>query len=449
MSDIREKYLGTFFDEVSPKEFYRGIFPEGELQEKGISGDMRYNAIAIEVLPEGLSRNTNRYTINDDLEKLDELLESENFILLSPISYVGKSRKSENARFIYALAIDLDGVNNEGNMADLFHQMNHAEFLPKPTYIVSSGNGLHLYYVFEKPIPCFKNITDQLAKLKHNLTKKLWNGYVTDYSEAVQFQSLFQGFRLVGGVTKDGRRTKAYQIGEKVSVEYLNGFVEAENQLKQYTYKSSMTLEEAKKKYPEWHEKRIEKQMPKGSWQCNRALYNWWKRKLAAEIVEGHRYYGVMCLAIYAKKCGIPKAELEEDAFGMIERLDKLTQDEGNHFTRADVLSALELYNDSYITFPIESISTLTNVRIDRNKRNGRKQVVHLERARLVQSFDDPNGEWRNKEGRPSAEPIIKAYLKKHPEAKKSEVIRETGLSKPTVYKYYESIRSEVYGNDN
>lgn len=436
--DLREAYLSQYFDEVSPKDFYRSIFPKGELQEKGVSGDNRYNAIAIEVL-EQEKQHTLRYTITDDLDMIDELVTHENFILLSPISYVGKSRNSINARYLYALAIDLDGVEKEEHLIDLFHQIEVAEWLPRPTYIVSSGNGLHLYYVFEKPIPCFKNITNQLAKLKHNLTRRLWNKYVTAQSKNVQYQSLFQGFRLVGGVTKDGRRTKAYEVGKRVSVAYMNGFVEEENRLTEYVYKSTMTLSEAQKKYPEWYDKRIEKGLPKGSWACKRDLYEWWKRRLKAEIAEGHRYYGVMCLAIYAKKCGIPKEELEKDAFGLVKRLDSLSSGEGNRFTKADVLCALEMYNDNYITFPIESISQLTNLRIDRNKRNGRKQKDHIRVMNTMKDLKRQLGEVMN-EGRPSAEPIIRAYLIKHPSAKKSEIIRETGLAKSTVYKHYENV---------
>lgn len=94
-----------------------------------------------------------RYTITDDLDMIDELLQSENFIIVSPITYVGKSRNSDNARMMYALAIDLDGVNKEINIIDLFHQVEKVEHLPRPTYTVISGGGLHLYYVFKDPIP--------------------------------------------------------------------------------------------------------------------------------------------------------------------------------------------------------------------------------------------------------------------------------------------------------
>lgn len=434
--DFKQKYLGKYFQEVAPKEFYRDIFVEGELQKKGVYGDNKYNAIAVELGKEKIKR----YTVTDDLEMIDKLLYSENFIIVSPITYVGKSRNSDNARMMYALAIDLDGVNKEINIIDLFHQIEKVEHLPRPTYTVISGGGLHLYYVFQRPIPLFKNIVQQLTNLKNDLTRKIWNGYVTDLNDKVQYQSIFQGFRLVGGVTKGGARTKAYKTGEKVTIEYLNEFVfDLKNQVTQFIYKSDLTLEEAKSKYPEWYERRIIEKQPRGTWTCKKDLYEWWKRRLI-EIQEGHRYYGVMCLAIYAKKCGILQEELENDAFSMVDRLDLLTSNEDNHFTREDVLAALELYNDNYITFPIDTISKLTKIRIEKNKRNGLKQKQHLYLARRrkedMKAIELP---MKAPEGRPTAQNKVNQWQKEHPNGKKADCIRDTGLSKKTVYKWWTS----------
>lgn len=432
--DFKEQFLSNHFEEIAPKEFYRNIFPKGDLQKKGIYEDKKYNGIAVE-----LADKIRRYTITDDLEVLDQLLQSENFIIISPISYIGKSRTSENARMMYALAIDLDGVNREINMIDLFHQIEKVEHIPKPTYTVISGSGLHLYYVFEQPIPLFKNVVEQLTRLKNDLTRKIWNGWVTDLNEKVQYQSIFQGFRLVGGVTKNGSRTKAFVTGEKVTVEYLNEFVfDEKNKVTEFAYKSNLTLEEAKKKYPEWYNSRIVEKKPKGTWTCKRDLYDWWLRRLY-EIKEGHRYYGVMCLCIYAKKCGISREELEHDAFGLVDRLDILTTDEENHFTREDVLCALELYNDNYITFPIDTISQLTDIPIEKNKRNYRKQDVHLKIARATRDILHEN--WRENNGRPKGQSkqkdIIKEWQKDNPQGRKADCIRETGLAKSTIYKWW------------
>ena len=64
-----------------------------------------------------------------------------------------------------------------------------------------------------------------------------------------QLQSLFQGFRLVGGVTKGGSRTQAFITGDKVNIDYLNSFVTDEYTVKELTYKSKLTLKEAAAKY--------------------------------------------------------------------------------------------------------------------------------------------------------------------------------------------------------
>lgn len=429
--DFKEQYLSKHFEEIAPKEFYRNIFPTGELQEQGVYGDKKYNGIAVE-----LANKIRRYTITDDLEVLDQLLQSENFIIISPISYVGKSRTSDNARMMYALAIDLDGVNKEINMIDLFHQINKIEHLPKPTYTVISGSGLHLYYVFEKPIPLFRNVVEQMTRLKNDLTRKIWNGYVTDLEDKVQYQSVFQGFRLVGGVTKRGSRTKAFVTGDRVTIAYLNEFVfDAKNQVKELAYKSNLTLEQAKKKYPEWYEKRIVQHKPKGIWTCKRDLYDWWLKRLY-EITEGHRYYGIMCLCIYAKKCGISREELEHDAFGLVDRLDILTTDEENHFTREDVLCALELYNDNYITFPIDTISQLTDIKIEKNKRNYRKQSLHLRMARSnLEILNEDNG--KPLQGRKSKKDMVEEWQHNNPNGRKADCVRDTGLAKSTVYKWW------------
>ena len=140
-----------------------------------------------------------------------------------------------------------------------------------------------------------------------------------------------------------------------------------------------------------------------------------------------------MTLATYAVKCGISKEELEKDAYGLIPCLDKL----GDKFTEDDVMHALEAFTESYITYPIHTIVSRTGIPIEKNKRNWRKQAAHLERARAVQNIDYPNGEWRNKDGRPDKAKIVEEWRKNHPDGRKADCIRETGLSKPTVYKWW------------
>lgn len=459
-------YLHTYYDEIEPKDFYRAIFPAGELEEKGQQVQGKYNAIAVELLPASPEKQykapARRCFIHDGLESLEELLESDNFIILSPISYAGKSRSSQNARYIYALAIDLDGITDMTKLQNLFHQMDDAiGFLPIPTYIVWSGTGLHLYYQFVKPLPCYKNIVMQLAALKTELTKKIWNGLVSELAEKPQIESLFQGFRLVGGITKAGNRTRAYQIGTPVEIEYLNAFVSEKHRMVEYAYKSNLSLKEAAKKYPEWYDKRIVNKQPRGTWEANRAVYDWWLNELKAKIVVGHRYYGVMVLAIYAKKCGIGHEELTKDAFSLVDMLDELTIEEQNRFTREDVLAALEMFNDNYITFPIDSISALTAIHIEKNKRNYRKQPLHLKIARNTKAILKEAGELKS-DGRPKGSKnkeqtrrqLITQWRKDNPYKSVKESLDELNklaaaidpslkISRATAYRYWKNGEAE------
>lgn len=441
------EYLQHYCTEISPKDFYRFIFSKGELETKGEFIAGKYNAIAVSISPEKVKR----YTVTDDLDVVDQLCQRDEFCIMSPISYAGKSRKSQNARFLYALAIDLDGLKSDIyqgvpiGIDTLFWQFDGhgpSNYLPKPTMIVMSGSGLHLYYVFQKPIPLFPNIVKRLEVYKRRLTWQLWTQGVSDLQKAVQYESLFQGFRIPGTITKQGTRAKAFVVdqGDKVTMEYMNQFVPFEDQAKDFTYKSALTLSEAQKKYPKWYDKRIQKKAPRGSWVASRAVYDWWKQKVYEKTEDGHRYWSMMALATYAKKCGISRQELESDALGMVDMLDRRGKREDNPFTVDDVLAALEAYNDCYITYPIETISYRTGIPIEKNKRNGRKQELHVQYMNLNRRFKVENGECTNG-GRPkgsgTAEKKVREWRQSHPEGKKADCHRETGLDPKTIRKWW------------
>jgi len=445
--NILTKYLDDNFLEFQPLDFYRYIFPKEELERKGIYETGKYCGIAVSVSDE---QKVKRFSVTDDLEVIENLSQTNDFCIMSPISYIGKTRKSEHARFLYALAFDVDGIviskrdkTRPQGLIDLFYQIQGpAHRIPMPTFVVSSGTGIHVYYVFEQPIPLFRNIVKQLMVYKREMTRILWQGYITTLENNVQYESLFQGFRVVGTKTKLNERVRAFKTGNRVTMEYLNEFVDDKFKVTQFNYKSNLSLEEAKKKYPEWYEKRIIKKLPKGTWTTKRDLYDWWKRRILAEAKVGHRYYCMMMLAIYARKAGIEYSELEKDAFIIMEDFEKLTNEDINHFTEKDVLDALEAYNDSYITYPINSISALTDIPIQKNKRNYQKQKNHLEEARIIRDIRMKrlNKTWNNIEGRPknsgTKEKLVKDYILNNSSKNPTQIATDLKISRTTVYKY-------------
>jgi hypothetical protein len=442
--------LSAIYKEVDPKYFYRQIF-QHHLDKKGAFTKGKYVGIACEITKEKKGKKTvvKRHTITDDLDTIDDLLKSENFIIISPISYIGKSRKTENATRMYAFAIEIDDlrVSDDGRpvgLNDLLHHFD-IELLPTPNYIICSGNGVHLYYVFEQPLILFDNVKKSLDAFKKALTPYFWNQYVTkDYKiENIQFESPFQGFRMAGGVTKKGDRTRIFEIStHPIAIEELNRYAvkygKKECQI-DIAYESELTLAEAKEAYPEWYERRIVNKQKKGTWECKRDLYDWWKRRITEGASVGHRYYCLLMLSIYAIKCGrnVSEEELIEDAYSFLDKFDEMSENEINRFTDEDVMDALQGYYDKdLVTYPINSIVYRSGIPIEKNKRNFRKQAIHIKYMNNQRAFKVEMGECTNG-GRPDKRQIVQSWRLEHPGGRKIECERDTGLSRHTVLKWW------------
>ena len=463
-NNIFSEYLETYFDEVSPYEFYRDIFPAGELEKQGEYVKGKYCGIAVEITktkkPNGKPK-INRYSITDELDTIEKLTESDNFCLCSPISYAGKERTADHARFMYALAVDLDHIkiidNKPVGLMNLWEgHIKLEDCIPKPTYIVSSGTGLHLYYVLDTPIPLFQDISKQLQRLKQELTNKIWGYGIVDISDKrdIQQEGIYQGFRMPGTITKNGSRARAFLTGEKVSIEYLNEYVDEGSRLVRYTVKKELTKAKAKELYPEWYERRIEQGKPPGVWHISRNLYDWWKREIISKAWEGHRYYCMMILSIYAYKCGmydpkhnpnpVTREELEKDCFEIMVHFENRTVSENNHFTEADVLDALEAYDSKWIRYPRDTIEYRCGFVLPHNKRNGRKQADHVKLMNYIREELNGNKNWQ---GRKPKQELVEQWQQANPNGIKADCIRETGLSKPTVYKYWRTDTAAGFNN--
>lgn len=426
---------------MKPKEFYRAVFPEGSFEREGHFEDGKANGI-ITIVENDKAKNR---IVFDDLAVIDEVKGAE-FAVMSPVAYSGRNRTAANARWLYGIAIDLDGVEME-QLRDVFYQMKN-DFLPQCTYCVNSGHGLHLYYLFEKPVPLYRHLQDQLREFKYELIRKIWNRYTSTYTEReqVQYQGIFQGFRMVGTQSKLGKRypVTAFETGERVTVEYLNGFLMDDSKaVTDFKYKSDLSLAEAKKKYPEWYEKRVVRGEKKGRWHIKRDLYDWWLRKIqSGEVSVGHRYWCLSVLASYAVKCDIPEDELFTDAFSLLQFLDDMSDDEHNRFTKRDIMDAMQFYQENYVTYSRREAERVSAISMPANKRNGLKQKQHLYLARRrkedMKAIDLP---MKSPEGRPKGSgeksKIVEEWQHQHPDGKKIECERETGLSRHTVLKWW------------
>ena len=105
--DVRT-WLESHYPEVEPYAFYRDLFGVGSLDSKGSKTAGKYCGIAVQITKEHKAK---RYTLTDELDNLPQILDTDDFVVISPMSYAGKSQQSKYQRFCYAVAVDLDSVN--------------------------------------------------------------------------------------------------------------------------------------------------------------------------------------------------------------------------------------------------------------------------------------------------------------------------------------------------
>ena len=445
----KNEMMAERFQQITPYEFYRDMFPEGSLGERGNRELRRPNLVFTMVRHDGEKTYARNSIVFDDLEGLAETKDAE-FAVTSPVAYRGKNRTAANAHHLWGFCIDLDGVGKD-QLIDLLHQIRNGR-LPTPTYLVNSGHGFHVYFLLEEPIPLHEYLHKPLNTLKYGLTQIVWNAYTSNIApEKRQFQGIFQGFRMPGSQSKLGKRypVVAFRTGTKTSIDVLNEFVLEEYRMtepKAY----QLPLEAAKEKYPEWYQKVIVRgDRRKQKWDIAgkvhgdnpHALYDWWLRKIRDGAFDGNRYNCIATLMTYAVKCDIDKEKVLTDALELVPWLNTLTVTPKNDFTEQDVYDAVTYFDDSFATYSINAIEARTKIKIERNRRNRRRQDVHLRRARAVQIEDYPDGSWRNKNGRPkgsgTAAQKVAAYRAEHPEASVTEVARALKISRTTAYKWW------------
>lgn len=450
--------MDSYTDRIDGYSFYRFIFPDNERTGEQMQDFSKPNAIFLyeNDIPRANKDYSKRIMLADTWEDdYMELVEQKKYTLCSGMTYRGMRTLQKNEQNMNALIFDLDGVGMK-QIKNLLHRFTlkpeQIRSLPMPTFLVVSGGGVHLYYVFDEPIALFPNVRKQLKEMKYDLTFKMWDWKSTSQFKKIQYQRIGQPFRMVGSINeKHGNEIIAYKLNDRVSINYLNQYVmEPAHRVNiEKRYASRMTMDEARKKYPEWAEKVDSGKYKKAKWDIAGkthgkdpwALYHWWLRQ-SDKAVGGHRYFFMMFCVVYANKCDVPREVVEKDLWEVYEKLKNVEHE--NPLEEKDVWSALKIYRKDMYNYTIDDIKMLTQVPIEKNKRNRRGREQHMKIMSAVRDALHPDGEWRNKNGRPKGSrnkecrkrELIIDYAATHPEANVTEIAKALGVSRTTVYKY-------------
>lgn len=469
--------------------FYRSLFPEGSLQKRGDDSDGKPNLIVLEDTGKEIDQGTDakgnklvkrvmhRYTVHDDLDELEHLrdvsISQNTFMFLAPVSYYGKSRNSRNARFLHAIMIDLDYVGTR-QLVNLLRQMERG-VIPYANYLISSGTGLHVVYKLDRPVPLMTRYVAGLQVLKRELTDRVWNANTSDSDpDKKQSQGIFQGFRMVGTATKlngdigNPKYKQPYAVEcfshdetPPATIPYLLSFIpklrdkedmEGLDALSALTKEVRKTtpIAEAKEKWPEWYEKHVVNDEPLGGWLYGRAAYDRVLSVIREHVSVSHRYWCIFYLAVMANKCGVPQDELEDDAYGLLERFDALSVEPDNRFTANDVAAALEAYEGGLASgrarrytqdFCERKAAVEYGEKMGHGSNPPEKRLpkdLSLKKARYERDLKQEmkGTTWWNKDGAPKKAMQVWQSATDNPGLSVAALARRAGVSRPTVYKW-------------
>lgn len=438
-----KRLQSTYGAPVEPKKFLRGVFGRGNLQaNKEDKSSDKPNAIAFYKTPTDKRAPTVLYDDLDD-DKIKYLLHQRDCFLL-PCGFYGRRWTSERASSIFAMVFDLDEVE-ENHLSNLLFQLQN-KVIPQPTYIVNSGHGLHLWYVFEEPIKLNLQNKDIIVKYVNGLKYDLGEYRIfTDYlcgSNEQGFQNYVHAYRMPGSATKMGAPyiVTAFKSGKKVTLSYLADFTTGNFKETLEESPSKYTLEECKTLFPQWYERITTGKIC--TYPRNPAIYESYLKRLENEAQYKCRYWCIYVLAAIAAQCGIEYEKLKEDAYSLLPRFVELSDED--IFTAEDIEAGLRnYYAPDALKLSNATKTELTRIEFKQARRNHLKQAEHLEQARAIRDIKQRRAgkEWRNNNGRPKGsgtkEHIIKEWREENPDGTKADCIRSTGISKPTVYKYW------------
>lgn len=412
--DEKNMVLAQLGEPVSPWTLYEDVF-----------GDLA-TEVPVVIITEDEDEGNMKRIVPMSLEEAIERCRDRNDMLVGGCTYFNNWISKRTARDIHAFIIDMDNVYSGPLQKWLQDDWRRASGtpVPKPTYIVNSGTGLHLYFVLTEPIPNYKASTEDIDRVYRALAVQQTTNRV--YLKK-QVQWFGQDFRMAGGQNKYDWENTVFRVGEKWDIDDLARAVGVDDV-----------------HFIRYGEKRVKKPQPsrkrkKGlGWRSNRAFYDHTLQGCRDKTKEGNRYTSLCALSVIAWKCGVSAEELERDLLSLLPDYNKGAV---RRVKEKEVYSAMKMYNDKAMLTQRDRLEDWQGWEFKPIKRNGQSRADHLEEARAIRDIRmrRQGKKWTDGNGRPSAEQRVREWQAAHPDGTKADCIRETGLSKPTVYRWWKA----------
>lgn len=432
--------------EVIEQEYYKknmileqfGEWVDAETLYEDIYGDLEQVVPVVFIDEDEDTKHMVKMSVD---EAIDQAVDR-NDILLGGSTYFKNFVSKATAKDVHALIIDMDNVWAGVLQSALQNDWNEDDKeLPKPTYIVNSGTGLHLYFLFDEPIPHYVCNSEKIDQLYRRLAVQQTTSRI--YLQK-QVQWFGQDFRMAGSLNKYNWRNEVFRVGEKWDIDRLAQAVGMED-THFVRYGEPRTRQLVKRE-------RTKNRTKRKGWRCNQGFYDYTLERCRNETKEGNRYMSFCALTVIAWKCNVPISKVEQDLKGLIPKYNKGAK---RQITEKEIEHALRMYNEKAMLTQRERLQDWIGweYKPQTNRHYG-KQVFKRKKSQeardkglkntnlevrgwAVRDAVYPDGEWRNKDGAPSKQEEVRAWRQLHPDGKPKDCMADTGISKNTVYRWW------------
>lgn len=408
--DEKNAVLAAYGEQVSAWTLYEDLYGSDHMQD----------VMPIVVLGE----DEQKHIVPMPLDIAIEQASGRNDMLVGSCTYFNNWISKRSAKDLYGFIVDMDNVYS-GTLQNALKadwRTANGEALPMPTYIVNSGTGLHLYYLFTEPIPHYKGSARALDTLYRALAIQQTTKRVFLQR---QVQWFGQNFRFAGGLNKYGWKNTVYRpsAGKRWDIDDLAAAVGMPSvHITRYNEPKIRATSSQPRK------------LKRTGWRSSEKFYDYALDNCRSRTREGNRYTSMCALSVIAWKCGVSREQLEKDLMALLPMYNKGAT---APVRESEIRSALKMYNDRAMLTQRQTLEVWQGWEYKPIKRNGRKQTAHLARARAVQAIDYPNGEWRHVP--PTLQQQVQSWRLLHPEGKKIDCHRDTGISRMTINKWWDS----------
>ena len=408
--------------EVRPHDFYRDLFSQTELY-RHYGRDLWFPL----VLSEGGADGGGTWRSKLNLDAVLDVSEGRSDAYLAPCTFFHGRLGRKWAMELVAFVLDID----RGDPALLGRALD--DWWPNgkvlvPTYVVCSGNGVHLYYALAYPVE-FRRMWERELRM---VNRWLYDQYQGEFSLGERdYHGLTQPYRVVGSLVKDSEAsTAAFSVGQPYLIEELASAAGIGSKFAVGPFDGGPITGEKRERYEREAARRAAGGKPSKRTGWNPGFYAWLARRerdrssLYGEF--GHRYKQVQALAVAAVKDRVPKEQLRSDVRDLHRRWNECAARNGHpRIQWSECEKAMRIYDQGGDTrkYPKWWLEELCGFEYGTQKRNGRTQREHLEdvhefrRTRTVLK--------------------LQRYLREHPDSTQVQAERELGVTRKTLRKYW------------